>query len=728
MGDNCHTRVKLYKLNSEGGWDDWGTGQVSVGLQDESPVIHVNGDAGQVLLNTRIVVEDIYKQQGDTIITWKDDDKNAELALSFQAIDGCRSTWELIQSAQKYQAQQAQDTGEALVPADQSISLPPPKLENLPALADMMEQLVMENKRSAAAEILRQSEYIGELLSIFSQVEDLEDWGTCVLIFKIINGMVGLVHPEIVLHLVSSPNYKRFFGVLEYDPALKKPPKHREFLAKAVFRQEIPIEDEAVRQRIQQNYRLQYLEHILPRVLDDPTINMLHKMIMMNNQTIITQLQNSDTYTDNLLAGVGRLSGPLEKRLGCLELLLNLVKTADDSLQEEKPEFFRTLCAHKEFFPTLHKVLAQKVVSHQERTLCARMLFYLLRNIRQACRTFCIDSKHHPDPPTSSGDHSGQPRSLLTGIINLLTCEEDRGIQADAATSLNELFHGKDFFFEGAPSEHDPMVKREVKNEALTQQQNRDKEACLSILYERYMVWIVQPFSATCRPGAHNAMIHLADFLSNCVLNHGYRAKYFILQNGLIDTVVQLCDRKEKTLQIASVRFLLACIQVKESAPFYHRYIAKNDLFKRMFACFFATSADDMLKASICNLIDVIATLNCKVLVKYIAKQYGERLRACAYCKETFALILRKYAQNEDFEHNKDQFTKDDVGVKMSQDQLRYLENQREESYFDEDDSVPARPPAAAAFSSAAAAPLPHTQPSPATHFLDENPFKRRKI
>ena len=33
-------------------------------LQDESPVIHVNGDAGQVLLNTRIVVEDIYKQQG----------------------------------------------------------------------------------------------------------------------------------------------------------------------------------------------------------------------------------------------------------------------------------------------------------------------------------------------------------------------------------------------------------------------------------------------------------------------------------------------------------------------------------------------------------------------------------------------------------------------------------------------------------------------------------------
>ena len=77
----------------------------------------------------------------------------------------------------------------------------------------------------------------------------------------------------------------------------------------------------------------------------------------------------------------------------------------------------------------------------------------------------------------------------------------------------------------------------------------------------------------------------------------------------------------------ASIRFLLACIKVKESAPFYHRYIARNDLFKRVFDSFFASPADDMLKASICNLIEVITMQNSKVLVKYIAKQYGERLR-----------------------------------------------------------------------------------------------------
>lgn len=715
MGDNCHTRVKLYKLNDVGEWDDWGTGQVAVGLQDDSPVIKVDSDAGQVLLNTRVVVEDIYNKQGDTIITWKDEDKNAELALSFQEVDGCRTIWELIQSAQKYQTEgAAEGLSEDL--------LPPPKLEHLPALAETMATLPMESKRNAAAEILRQSEYIAELLEIFATVEDLEDRGTCALMFKIFNAMVGLVHPEIVLHLISDLNYRRFFGVLEYDPALKQSPKHREFLARAVFRQEVPIDDEAIRQRIAQNYRLQYLEHILPRVLDDPTINMLHKMIMMNNQTIVTQLQQSKTYTDNLLAGVGLLSGPVEKRLGCLKLLFNLVKTADDSLQEDKLAFFSSLCAHKDFYPTLHKLLGQKAVTHQERTLCARMLFYLSRNIRQPCRDYCTENEQHPSPPTSPTDQPPHPRSLLTGIVSLLTCETDSGIQADAAACLNELFHGKDFFM--LQAEHE-------KPRALTSEQNKDKEACLSMLYEKYMIWIVNPFrdSATGpgRPGANNAIIHLTDFLSNCVLNHGYRSKYFILQNHLIDIVVQLCERKEKILQIASIRFLLACIQVKESAPFYHRYIARNNLFKRVFDCFFASHADDMLKASIVNLVEVITAQNAKVLVKYIAKQFGERLRACTYCKETFESILRKHDQNEDFEHNKDQFAEDGAGVQISGDQLRYLENKREESYFDEDDDDEVPPHAAAALSSVSAPSL-LAQPPPRPGFLDENPHKRRKL
>ena len=203
------------------------------------------------------------------------------------------------------------------------------------------------------------------------------------------------------------------------------------------------------------------------------------------------------------------------------------------------------------------------------------MLFYLLRNIRQPCRSYCTNSKSHPKPPTSPSEQPAHPRSFLAGIINLLTCEPDPGIQADAASCLTELFHDKDLFFTANPAE------KEARQ--LTPEQLQDKEDCMALLYDSYMTWIVQPFqdSATspgrpgwllpasfcllrsaltfvltvafvrcCGAGANNAMVHLVEFLSSCVLNHGYRAKYFILQNHLIEAIVQLCARKEKILQI----------------------------------------------------------------------------------------------------------------------------------------------------------------------------------
>ena len=98
----------------------------------------------------------------------------------------------------------------------------------------------------------------------------------------------------------------------------------------------------------------------------------------------------------------------------------------------------------------------------------ARMLFYLLRNIRQPCRRYCTDSKSHPKPPTSSSEQPAHPRSLLAGIINLLTYEADPGIQADAATCLTELFHDKDLFFTANPTD------KEARQ--LTPEQCKDKQ------------------------------------------------------------------------------------------------------------------------------------------------------------------------------------------------------------------------------------------------------------
>ena len=64
----------------------------------------------------------------------------------------------------------------------------------------------------------------------------------------------------------------------------------------------------------------------------------------------------------------------------------------------------------------------------------------------------------------------------------------------------------------------------------------------------------------------------------------------------------------------------------------------------------------------------------------------------------------------------------------MSEDQIRYMENKREESYFDEDGDDLVPPHAAAALNAVAAAPLANAPPRMPADFPDENPYKRRKI
>lgn len=132
-------RVKLYKLNETGGWDDKGTGLVSIGPmefanhQSNSVGLVVIGEESQKMLMVhRILHEDIYNRQGtlqapccwctltctwgpvddlsvlasvlsktptcsvladETIITWTDPDIGTDVALSFQEGHGCNAIW-----------------------------------------------------------------------------------------------------------------------------------------------------------------------------------------------------------------------------------------------------------------------------------------------------------------------------------------------------------------------------------------------------------------------------------------------------------------------------------------------------------------------------------------------------------------------------------------------------------------------------------------------------------
>jgi hypothetical protein len=145
-------RVKLYRLNADGSWDDCGTGRILCLYKQQHSKTHIDGatssnattttnndtknlsgdswiyqdlgeptlcmhseanttsagtSAPRILLRTRILLRDAYQRQGDNIITWCEpylEEGNAaqgvDLALSFQDNAGCLDIWRQITQVQ----------------------------------------------------------------------------------------------------------------------------------------------------------------------------------------------------------------------------------------------------------------------------------------------------------------------------------------------------------------------------------------------------------------------------------------------------------------------------------------------------------------------------------------------------------------------------------------------------------------------------------------------------
>ena len=67
------------------------------------------------------------------------------------------------------------------------------------------------------------------------------------------------------------------------------------------------------------------------------------------------------------------------------------------------------------------------------------------------------------------------------------------------------------------------------------------------------------------------------ELLCFCAQHHSFRIKYYVLRNNVVEKVLNLMQRREKYLVVAAVRFLRACVGLKDE--FYNRYIIKNNLF-----------------------------------------------------------------------------------------------------------------------------------------------------
>lgn len=110
----------------------------------------------------------------------------------------------------------------------------------------------------------------------------------------------------------------------------------------------LPIEDETIKAKIKQTYRLQFLKDALAQILDEPTFSVLSSMIYFNQMEIIFYLQSHDYFVKilKLYKRPYPENSTLKKRRQGVKFIHNISLASNTFQTAQKKDMFSTLVNH----------------------------------------------------------------------------------------------------------------------------------------------------------------------------------------------------------------------------------------------------------------------------------------------------------------------------------------------------------------------------------------------
>lgn len=655
--NNTTQRVKVYRLNEDGKWDDQGTGHVTVDYLERSEdlgLFVIDEEDNETLLLHRISSDDIYRKQEDTIISWRDPEFSTELALSFQETTGCAYIWDHICSLQRnmHFSSLANETFNNV--NSELRELPPVELSSLPLILKIVESGIADQLRVTEL-ILNDQDFFRKLMELFRICEDLENTDGLHLIFKTVRGIILLNSAQIFEKIFGDELIMDILGCLEYDP---QGPHihHRNFLKEhVVFKEVVPIKDPVVLSKIHQTYRVGYLKDvILPRALDEAIVGNLNSIIHSNNAIIVSLLKDDSTFIKELFA---RLKAPTVS----LESKRTLV------------DFLREFC-------TLSKSL-QMVHQHRLfRDLVSEGIFDIIADVLQ----------------------SEDSRLVLTGTDILILFQSlDGNILRSYVSRQEGVLLGlmvKHMLTDYGDNMHCQFF--EILRSLLDSSPGAQRENIVEIFYEKHLNQLIDVLSSclsnsggqsgckaesSCggsrsqRSVKPEILLNLCDLLCFCVLQHPYRIKCNFLLNNVIDKVLYLTKRREKYLVVAAIRFVRALISRSDEHLMNH--VVKNNLFRPIIDAFVANGDRyNLLNSAVLELFEYIRKENLKVLLRYLVDTFWDQLAKFESLSSIHALKV-KYEQSLESVGTTSTGTLLDQRKRLDE---RALEKE-EEDYFNED-------------------------------------------
>ncbi|KAL1866108.1 hypothetical protein VTK73DRAFT_4901 [Phialemonium thermophilum] len=640
-------RVKVYELRNND-WFDRGTGFCTAayvpitidGTQTKEPrvVVESEDEPERLLLETKICKEDGFQKQQDTLIVWTEPSNGVDMALSFQEPEGCALIWKFISSVQhSFQGGNggSEDnlSDDIVTEAQTHIQLPTPELGNLADLENTIRMLCSNsNARDALTKAVINDDYISKLTPLVDLAEDLESLPDLHHLCNIMKSILMLNDTNIIEQSVSDECVMGVVGALEYDPDFPShKANHRQWLKQqGRYKEVVRIEDETVRRKIHQTYRLQYVKDVvLARILDDPTYSVLNSLIFFNQVDIVGHLQQNAGFLKDLF---GIFADPREDQLRKKEAVL----------------FIQQCCAiAKNLQPPARQNLYNNFLSYG----LLPVINFGLRNLDVSVRVGATDilvSMIEHDPQlvrhTIYRQLHEKQQPLTDTLIDLLLVEVDLGIRSQVSDALKVLLDPNPI---GQPADSYGNAQPGVRPQTAADTQ---QELFLAHFYEHSAVRLFRPLldlekRTEMKFGVleDGVFSYLNDILCFYVRQHHHRSKFFILQHNIAQRFAQLLACREKHLQLVAIRFFHQLLVLQDE--FYIKHIAEKQILGGILDVLLRTVRRDNLLSSAClDLFELIKKENIKDLIKHLVENYREKLEALDSI-ETFQDILVKYEQ-----------------------------------------------------------------------------------
>ncbi|PWN35791.1 DUF625-domain-containing protein, partial [Meira miltonrushii] len=628
-------------------------------------VVSENLDSDDLLLKARVVKDDVYQRQQDTLVVWTEPD-GTDMALSFQEADGCHEVWEFLTEVQKHFLLSARGgategfdmedsdgagmlgmsaaaaaagmttTEDDLIMADGTpFALPdPPRMENLHLIDMTLKDAANRSPqaREKVAEWILREEFILKLIPAFQDAEELEQLDALHRLCAIMHTIIMLNDNVLMERMLRDDTFLGVVGMLEYDPEFPKlKASYREYLTNtARFRQVVPIPDPMILAKIHQTFRLQYLKDvILARTIDDSTFAVLNSLIFYHQADIVMFCTSSEA----LLSSLFQLFEPNRnesdsKKAEAIIFLQQLCAIGKQVQLPSRIALYRTLT---EWGLLIVLEYALTRVESRLRNAAAEMLMSIIEYDASGVRSHILEQvdKKSSLPP------------LLTKLASILhEPEGDLGLKTQITESMRILF---DSSLDGSAG--GPIVAQTLAAAAASQSQDEnsrkdDTDRFLNWFYDGEVDYDLASIQKDGKEGeivarhfhiasaSKSAMLnHLCELLTFVMIHHQFRSQYWVISSDIGIQVATLLFAREKHLRLVALRFFRACLA--KGNQFINRHFVKIGLLGAILSVIEGESTRDNLVTSAClEFFEHIRKEPVKPLINHLFEKYESRVRA----------------------------------------------------------------------------------------------------